>query len=203
MNRSESPDEFYSTTEAAVLLDVAVRTVQLWVERGVLNAWKTPGGHRRIEATSVQRLLDERRRVASADCRILIVEDQPEHAEFLKLFVQAVVPRATIQIARNGLAAMLCIGREPPTLVLLDLMMPHMDGFEMLRELAVDRELQRMRIIVVSSMDDEDIRRRGGLPGTVAAVLRKPIEFEVLRRALQQELGSQAVTSATVAPSVA
>jgi transposase len=40
MNRSESPEEFYSTTEAAALLDVAVRTVQLWVERGVLNALK-------------------------------------------------------------------------------------------------------------------------------------------------------------------
>lgn len=189
MNRRESPEEFFSTTEAAALLDVAVRTVQLWVERGVLNAWKTPGGHRRIEAASVQRLLDARRRVTSADCRILIVEDQPEHAEFLKLFVQAVVPRASIQVARNGLAAMLCIGREPPNILLLDLLMPQMDGFEMLRELAVDRALQHMRIIIVSSMDDEDIRRRGGLPATVAAVLRKPIEFEVLRRTLQQELG--------------
>lgn len=188
MNR-ESTEDFYSTTEAAALLDVAVRTVQLWVERGVLNAWKTPGGHRRIDAGSVRRLLDERQRVTSAaECRILIVEDQPEHAEFLKMFVQAVAPRASIQIARNGLAAMLCIGREPPNLVLLDLLMPQMDGFEMLREPASDRDLQRMRVVVVSSMDDEDIRRRGGLPTTVAAVLRKPIEFEVLKDILQREL---------------
>ncbi len=189
MNR-ESADDFYSTTEAAALLDVAVRTVQLWVERGVLNAWKTPGGHRRIDAGSVRRLLDQRQRVSSAaECRILIVEDQPEHAEFLKMFVQAVAPRAKIQIARNGLAAMLCIGREPPNLVLLDLLMPQMDGFEMLRELANDRDLQRMRVVVVSSMDDEDIRSRGGLPETVAAVLRKPIEFEALKDILQRELG--------------
>ena len=188
MNR-ESAEDFYSTTEAAALLDVAVRTVQLWVERGVLNAWKTPGGHRRIDAGSVHRLLDERQRVTSAaECRILIVEDQPEHAEFLKMFVQAVAPRASIQIARNGLAAMLCIGREPPNLVLLDLLMPQMDGFEMLRELANDRDLQRMRVVVVSSMEDEDIRQRGGLPTTVAAVLRKPIEFEALKDILQREL---------------
>lgn len=186
----ESADDFYSTTEAAALLNVAVRTVQLWVERGVLNAWKTPGGHRRIDAGSVRRLLDERQRVTSAaECRILIVEDQPEHAEFLKMFVQAVAPRASIQIARNGLAAMLCIGREPPNLVLLDLLMPQMDGFEMLRELANDRDLRRMRVVVVSSMDDDDIRSRGGLPATVAAVLRKPIEFEALKDILQRELG--------------
>lgn len=192
----ESPDDFYSTTEAAALLDVAVRTVQLWVERGVLNAWKTPGGHRRIDAGSVRRLLDERQRVSSAaECRILIVEDQPEHAEFLKMFVQAVAPRAGIQIARNGLAAMLCIGREPPNLVLLDLLMPQMDGFEMLRELANDRDLQRMRVVVVSSMDDADMRSRGGLPTTVAAVLRKPIEFEALKDILQRELGVHAGAS--------
>ncbi|MET0378457.1 MAG: response regulator [Spongiibacteraceae bacterium] len=197
----ESADDFYSTTEAAALLDVAVRTVQLWVERGVLNAWKTPGGHRRIDAGSVRRLLDQRQRVSSAaECRILIVEDQPEHAEFLKLFVQAVAPRAGIQIARNGLAAMLCIGREPPNLVLLDLLMPQMDGFEMLRELASDRDLQRMRVVVVSSMDDDDIRSRGGLPATVAAVLRKPIEFEALKDILQRELGQHA--GATVADPV-
>jgi excisionase family DNA binding protein len=200
MNR-ESADDFYSTTEAAALLDVAVRTVQLWVERGVLNAWKTPGGHRRIDAGSVRRLLDERQRVTSAaECRILIVEDQPEHAEFLKMFVQAVAPRAGIQIARNGLAAMLCIGREPPNLVLLDLLMPQMDGFEMLRELASDRDLQRMRVVVVSSMDDDDIRSRGGLPATVAAVLRKPIEFEALKDILQRELG---LPSLAMADSVA
>jgi excisionase family DNA binding protein len=197
----EAADDFYSTTEAAALLDVAVRTVQLWVERGVLNAWKTPGGHRRIDAASVRRLLDERQRVtSSAECRILIVEDQPEHAEFLKMFVQAVAPRAGIQIARNGLAAMLCIGREPPNLVLLDLLMPQMDGFEMLRELANDRDLQRMRVVVVSSMDDDEIRRRGGLPGTVAAVLRKPIEFEALKDLLQRELG---LSSLAMADSVA
>ena len=190
MANGDATEDFYSTTEVAALLDVAVRTVQLWVERGILNAWKTPGGHRRIEAASVRRLLDERQRVSSAaESRILIVEDQPEHAEFLKLFVQAVVPHAHIQTARNGVAAMLCIGREPPSLVLLDLLMPEMDGFEMLRELAADRELQHMRIVVVSSMDEEDIRRRGGLPATVAAVLNKPIEFDVLKTTLQQVLG--------------
>ena len=49
-----------TTRQAATLLNVSVRTVQLWVERGVLQAWKTAGGHRRISVSSIQQLLDEK-----------------------------------------------------------------------------------------------------------------------------------------------
>ena len=50
-----------TTRQAAILLNVSVRSVQLWVERGALQAWKTAGGHRRISVESVQQLLDEKR----------------------------------------------------------------------------------------------------------------------------------------------
>lgn len=48
---------FCTTREAAQLLGVSVGTVQLWVERGVLEAWKTTGGHRRVLRDSVDKLL--------------------------------------------------------------------------------------------------------------------------------------------------
>ena len=200
MSPSEPTDDYYSTTEVAELLDVAVRTVQLWVERGVLNAWKTPGGHRRIDAASVRKLLDERQRAtAGSASRIVIVEDQPEQAELLRLCVAAVIPSAEIQVVRNGVAAMLAIGREPPGLLLLDLLMPQMDGFEVLRELSRDRDLKQMRIVVVSALSDEDIGNRGGLPDCVAGVLNKPIDFNQLKHTLQKvlnlEVGAAAVAS--------
>ena len=50
-------EQFYSTAEAAKLLGVSHRTIQLWVEAGTLQAWKTAGGHRRIASGSVERLL--------------------------------------------------------------------------------------------------------------------------------------------------
>ena len=49
-----------TTRQAATLLNVSVRTVQLWVESGALQAWKTAGGHRRISVRSIQQLLDEK-----------------------------------------------------------------------------------------------------------------------------------------------
>lgn len=52
---------FCTTRQAAERLGVSHRTVQMWVENGALQAWKTAGGHRRITLDSVERLLDERR----------------------------------------------------------------------------------------------------------------------------------------------
>ena len=50
----------YSTLEVARLLGMAVRSVQMMVDRGELQAWKTPGGHRRISRESVQRWREAR-----------------------------------------------------------------------------------------------------------------------------------------------
>ena len=57
---SSKHPEFCSTREAASLLGVSLRTAQLWVESGVLRAWKTAGGHRRILKSSIDAILRER-----------------------------------------------------------------------------------------------------------------------------------------------
>lgn len=175
----------YTTKEAADLLDVTIRTIQLWVERGVLQAWRTPGGHRRVAAADVDRLLAERLSPRPAVERVLIVEDDPDQARLLRLFVLAVMPEASVDIVHDGLAAMLGIGRAVPHLVLLDLIMPHMDGFQMLRVLREDAQLAALNIVVVSSLDAEEIERRGGLPPGVYRVLQKPVDFEAIKDTLK------------------
>jgi len=52
-------EEFISTTEAASMLGISLRSVQYWVEKGKLDAWKTAGGHRRIVRKSVEKLMAE------------------------------------------------------------------------------------------------------------------------------------------------
>ena len=69
---------YVSSREAADLLGISLRTAQLWVENGVLVAWKTPGGHRRILLSSVQQVLAERSKItqpgiASAKLRVVVV----------------------------------------------------------------------------------------------------------------------------------
>ena len=92
MRKSATNDDVLSTREAAERLGVALRTVQLWVEGGVLPAWKTAGGHRRISRLAVERLISERTAALSGDTptmpaplpvaetqlRLMVVEDEPE-----------------------------------------------------------------------------------------------------------------------------
>ena len=73
---------FLSTREAAIRLGVALSTVQLWVETGILPAWKTPGGHRRIPVDVVDSIQQRQRNVLSSThtpelFRVLVVEDDP------------------------------------------------------------------------------------------------------------------------------
>ncbi len=55
--RTKVPKTFCTTAEAAQRLGVSIRTVQIWSETGLLEAWKTEGGHRRITLDSLERLL--------------------------------------------------------------------------------------------------------------------------------------------------
>jgi len=55
-----SDDPILTTREAARLLGIAVSTAQQWIENGLLPAWKTPGGHRRVRLSAVSALLRER-----------------------------------------------------------------------------------------------------------------------------------------------
>jgi len=84
--------EYYSTVEAAKLLGVSVRTVQLWVENGSLEAWKTAGGHRRIVSSSVDEYIsaqnidtDQR----TANKTILVVEDNPTVSKFYEAAINS------------------------------------------------------------------------------------------------------------------
>lgn len=56
----ETEDPVLTTRAAARLLGVAVSTAQLWIENGALEAWKTPGGHRRVRLSAVKKLVERR-----------------------------------------------------------------------------------------------------------------------------------------------
>ena len=61
-----------STEEAARLLQTSVRSVQLWAGNGLLKAWRTPGGHRRITRGSIQAILDERTRAVQPEDAVVV-----------------------------------------------------------------------------------------------------------------------------------
>jgi excisionase family DNA binding protein len=183
---------FCTTREAAVLLGVSVGTVQLWVETGVLEAWKTIGGHRRVMRDSVDRLLHkntdhtltpQQTDGAQAVLRplsILVVDDD---VNLLRLYEANMTrwPMApTVMTANSAITGLLMIGSKCPDFLVTDLHMPDMDGFYMLRVLNSTPELANTTVTVVTGLDHEEIAHHGGLPAGIE-VLPKPIPFDRLR----------------------
>lgn len=187
--RSKVPKTFCTTAEAAERLGVSIRTVQLWTENGLLKAWKTDGGHRRVTLESVDRLLATPGLAAGRapspgaepQFRVLAVEDEPTLLMLYQIQLREWPMAPEIEVAEDGFEALLKIGVRQPHLLITDLMMPHLDGFEMLRKLRSLPELADMEIVVVSGLSPDDIEARGGLPADIP-VLPKPIPFDELEQ---------------------
>ena len=188
-------DEVLTTKQAAELLGVSLRTVQLWVESGVLKAWKTAGGHRRIAQESVDSLLKEKGEALGSTSdnnpfRILVVEDDPDILRLYQLAIESWGLPVEIHTAVNGIEGLLRIGQFRPNVLISDLLMPNMDGVEMIRQLRRNPEYKTMTIVVITSLDPDEIKERGGLPGNVK-LFSKPIPFEQIEAIVRENFGSR------------
>jgi len=181
---------YVSSREAADLLGISLRTAQLWVENGVLVAWKTPGGHRRILMSSVQQVLAERSKItqpgaASARLRVVVVEDDPDLSTLLRLTISQVNHNIAVMCAKDGFERLVLVGQSHPDVLITDLNMPGMDGFRMIRALGGGENAPR-QIVVITALSRIDIQERGGLPDGVS-VLEKPVSLAAIEALIRAE----------------
>ena len=115
---------------------------------------------------------------------ILIVDDIPINRLLLR---RALESGYDITEAGSGAAALASAAGEPPDLILLDMMMPDMDGLEILRALQGRQETAAVPVIVVTAGDDP-ADREACLAAGSRAVLTKPVVPETLKRLVQEEL---------------
>src|SRR5207244_6586209 len=126
---------------------VAQSTIRKWSDQGRVPAFYTPGGHRRYRRADLQRFLERSGLAGSASAGplILLVDDDERVRELVRVnleFEGYIVREAGS--AEEGLTA---IAEAKPDLVLLDVMMPHVDGWEMLRQ--IEDEYGAVAIAVV------------------------------------------------------
>jgi excisionase family DNA binding protein len=179
---------YYTTREAARLLGVSLRTVQLWVESGRLVATKTLGGHRRIQIDSVEQLRAKNRVIEvkpSKVLNVLIAEDNVTVQKLYELTLKQWGLPLEIRIAKDGFDALLKIGDTPPDILISDIDMPGMDGIAMINTLIGRKESKGIEIIVVTGLDSQQIQDRGGLP-TGITVYMKPVPFGLIQARIQQ-----------------
>jgi len=166
-----------TTREAASLLDASVRTIQLWVEDGRLNAWKTPGGHRRVLRTSVEEMLANRQRVSGgAVCKyeVLVVDDDSIQRAVLEKTLGGLGPDTRLRVSEDGYEALIRIGETRPHLLVIDLVMHGLDGFRLLQTLEREASNQPMQILVLTGLVPDEVMAQGGLPNGVM-LLHKPV----------------------------
>ena len=160
-----------TTLEVARLLGLAVRSVQLMVDRGELQAWKTPGGHRRISRASVDRWLAQRgapgrvpaapapaRSAAAAPLRVLLIEDSRHFQNLVALLVRQHFPAVELHLADDGIAGLAMAGRLQPQVLLVDILLPGIDGATLITGLRSSPAFAGSRLIVVTSLQGEELQ---------------------------------------------
>lgn len=172
-----------TTFEAASALGVSVRTVQQWVEKGVLTGRKTTGGHRRISAGEVQALLENRRQKekASGSCRVLVIEDDPDICRLYELMCNSWSFKVDLRFARDGLQGLIEYGAFRPNFTIIDLNIPMIDGYQLIQALVSRNPASIGHICVVTATDPELVKSNGELPGQVP-VFGKPVDFNRLEQ---------------------
>jgi excisionase family DNA binding protein len=210
-------DDYCTTRQAAEMLGLSLGTVQQMVESGALAAWKTDGGHRRVSISAIKAHLDRRLAIpspagwpasgtktlsvmnpagsssllnSSNSLSVLIAEDDPNLQKLYKITMAGWRLPLEVNVVSNGFEGLVWIGKQPPDLLILDLMMPGIDGFEMIRTLRGNPALVEMDIIVVTGMSPDSVAERGGLPAGTT-LYGKPVPFHQLQGYLQAKLAQR------------
>jgi len=150
----------------AKICRVSKKTVLNWIYKDALKAFTTFGGHYRIWPGDLKdfivkagldvpfQFVDERKTT------FLIVDDDPIYSNLLKEALCARFPSADVVMTDDGYEALLLIGERKPQLLLLDLRMPKLDGFQVLDLLRQRNKDHAMKVIILSSYLDEETRAR-------------------------------------------
>jgi excisionase family DNA binding protein len=143
--------------QAAKYLGMAQSTIRKWSDNGRLPAFYTPGGHRRYRRSDLDHFLE---RGGSAAPRrsegrrvILIVDDDERLREFVRVNLE--MEGYAVREASSAEEGLKALDDEPPDLILLDVMMPQVDGWEMLRRVQERPGVGAIPVIMFSGKDAE------------------------------------------------
>jgi len=157
--------EIFTTFEVAKMCNVDITTVINWVNTGKLSAYKTPGGHRRIRRNDFFDFLKRYdlpvpRGLAKDVPIILIVEDDLQIRALMKRIIQGKYPDAEIHETDDGFAAGKLLAEKYPSLVILDLKLKGIDGFQVCKLIRDDRRLKHTKILAVTGYHSQAVKQQ-------------------------------------------
>lgn len=156
--------EWLTPNEVAELLLVSPVTVRQWAQKGKLEARTTAGGHRRFSIDSVRQFAVKEGMAARlngiANRSILVVDDDDQLNRFLVELFKSRDEGALVESASNGFEAGSKVQQVMPDVVLLDIMMPGMDGFEVCERLKTNVDTMHIQVIAMSGYHSQENEER-------------------------------------------
>jgi excisionase family DNA binding protein len=197
---------FLTSNEVAAACGVSSRTVSNWIRDGSIPAHRTVGGHGRVAVEDLRRFLAERgmpfpQEIAGARPRqapvepvrapapvprrrrVLVIDDDEALLAVVGEFLGS--SGYDVETARHGFLAGYLAGHHHPDVILLDIMMPGLDGYEVLSLMRRRPEARRIPVVACTSLKGPEAEGRIRAAGFDAYV-KKPIDFKVLLQLLER-----------------
>lgn len=181
-----------TTGEIASFCDVNLRTVIRWIERGELKGFKLPGrGNNRVTQEDFVEFLKNHKMPIPAELlddgynHILIVDDELPFSKSIQRVLRGAGYETSI--ANDGFSAGSQLSALKPALMTLDLSMPGLDGFDVIRFVRHSAIISSTRILVVSALNEQELRK--ALECGADAYLQKPFANSELLASVEMLMG--------------
>jgi excisionase family DNA binding protein len=186
---SAGASEWLTLGQAAKYLGVAQSTIRKWSDLGQLPAFYTPGGHRRYRRGDLDAFLEQsgpgRKTKAGPD--VLIVDDDPGLRGFLRASLE--LEGCSVREAASAEEGLAELERQPPDLMLLDVMLPKVDGWEMLRRVQQRHGVDAIPVLMFSGKVDDAAIGESAARGA-QGFIGKPFDPQQLIESAKQLLPS-------------
>jgi len=186
--------EILTVSQASKYCQVSSKTIINWIDAGHLKAYKTVGGHRRIKKEDLDQFLKDKGMPIPEEAKgeerkkILVVDDD-------KIIVETIVQALEedefgyeMISASDGFEAGLQVNHFKPDLLILDIMMPDINGYEVCQKIKSNPDSKDTKIIVLSAyLDDEAFKQMREFGAD--ACFSKPLPLEQLKFEVAKLLG--------------
>lgn len=184
--------EFYTTKQIADICGVHITTAIRWIDGGELRAFRTPGGRRRVAAEEVRGFVERHkipvlRKLARDRPLVLVVDDDPLVLRAMGRQLTA-ADRFEVMTASSGYDALLIVGTSVPDVVVLDLLMPRVDGYEVCASIKRNPQTAHIKVITITGRHTAQAQKRA-LELGAAACLPKEEAAGKLPKLIDQALG--------------
>lgn len=189
-------EDILTVFQASKYCHVSPKTIINWIDAGHFEAYKTAGGHRRIERSKLEGFM-KKQGIPIPDQdeigerkKILIVDDDPIIVETLVQALEEEEYDYEIISAADGFEAGLQVNHYKPHLIILDIMMPDIKGYEVCKTIKGNEETRDTKIIVLSAyLDDEKFKKMKEYGADLC--FSKPLPLPRLKKEVAGLLGLQ------------